>query len=185
MCHVSHVLCHVSRVTCHMSNFFSFFGQGGEAYRWRVGYQRGLPCLVVSRTEVSAGQIIVINPGVKFKRPIVLYFCILWCAYLASVTNNLSCCWGVYSPPASANVLLRCNTLHTAHYSALHCTLMSWNEEQCTVLPCTTVDCTFLHSPAVGVAVAALMVSRLSLSFWTNRVTERAKNSRLSNVLLL
>ena len=51
-CHVSHVMCHMSRVTCHVSHvtchFFSpfFFGQSGEAYRWRVCYQRGLPRLV-------------------------------------------------------------------------------------------------------------------------------------------
>ena len=41
-CHMSHVMCHVSRVTCHIF----FFWQSGEAYRWRVCYQRGLPCLV-------------------------------------------------------------------------------------------------------------------------------------------
>ena len=32
----------MSQVTCHMSHFF-FFGQSGEAYWWRVCYQRGLP----------------------------------------------------------------------------------------------------------------------------------------------
>ena len=53
MCHVSRhmsrVTCHMSRVTCHMSHitiFFFFFGQRGEAYWWRVCYQRGLPRLV-------------------------------------------------------------------------------------------------------------------------------------------
>ena len=53
MCHVSGVTFHVSRVTCHVSNanfiflFIIFFlGQLGEAYRWRVCYQRGLPRLV-------------------------------------------------------------------------------------------------------------------------------------------
>ena len=51
---MSRVTCHVSRVTCHMllvtCNFFCFFlfGQSGEAYRWRVCYQRGLPRLVFS-----------------------------------------------------------------------------------------------------------------------------------------
>ena len=36
------------RVTCHVSHvtFFLFFLQSGEAYRWRVCYQRGLPRLV-------------------------------------------------------------------------------------------------------------------------------------------
>ena len=58
-CHVSHVTCHMSRVTCHVSHvtchmshvvkhmsyiyiYFFFFGQFGEAYWWRVCYQRGL-----------------------------------------------------------------------------------------------------------------------------------------------
>ena len=51
-CHISHVTCHVSYVTCHMSHvkcnyyYFFFFWQNGEAYRWRVSYQRGLPPLV-------------------------------------------------------------------------------------------------------------------------------------------
>ena len=54
-CHMSLVTCHVSRVTCHMScvtcHFFSsFFGQSGEAYWWRVCYQRGLPRLVFTYT---------------------------------------------------------------------------------------------------------------------------------------
>ena len=51
-CHMSHVTCHVSLVTCHMSHFFSslFSGQSGEAYRWRVFYQRGLPRLVFLNT---------------------------------------------------------------------------------------------------------------------------------------
>ena len=43
--HVSCVMCHVSHVTCHIF-FFFFFGRNGEAYRWRVCYQRGLPRLV-------------------------------------------------------------------------------------------------------------------------------------------
>ena len=48
---VSRVTCHVSHITCHMSHvtllFILFFSwQCGEAYRWRVCYQRGLSCLV-------------------------------------------------------------------------------------------------------------------------------------------
>ena len=49
-CHMSHVTCHMSHVTCHMSRFiylFFFFRKIGEAYRWRVCYQRGLPRLVL------------------------------------------------------------------------------------------------------------------------------------------
>ena len=47
MCHMSRVMCHLSRVNCHRSHFFLFFIQSCEAYRWRVGYQRGLPRLVL------------------------------------------------------------------------------------------------------------------------------------------
>ena len=52
-CHVScvrremsYVMCHTSHVTCNGSFFFLFFGLSSEASRWRVCYQRGLPCLV-------------------------------------------------------------------------------------------------------------------------------------------
>ena len=87
-CHVSRVTCHVSHVTCHMSHvtchflfyiifflifffiyFFIyflilfFFGQSGEAYRWRVSYQRGLPRLVychVNQCYIVYQSIIII-----------------------------------------------------------------------------------------------------------------------------
>ena len=49
MCPVSHVMCHVLHVLCHVSFFlFFFFRQSGEAYQWRVCYQRGLPRLVLT-----------------------------------------------------------------------------------------------------------------------------------------
>ena len=52
-CHMSHVTCHMSCVTCHnfffYLNFLLFFGQSGEAYRWRVFYQQGLPRLVYDK----------------------------------------------------------------------------------------------------------------------------------------
>ena len=52
--------CHVSRgVTCHMSHFF-FFGQSGEAYRWRVCYQQGLPRLVIRRYSPLQGPTIAL-----------------------------------------------------------------------------------------------------------------------------
>ena len=46
--HLSPVTCHVSRVTFHMSFFYpeKKIGQSGEASRWRVCYQQGLPRLV-------------------------------------------------------------------------------------------------------------------------------------------
>ena len=51
MFHVLHVTCHMSCVMCHMSHVMCllviFFGQSGEAYRWTVCYQRGLPRLVL------------------------------------------------------------------------------------------------------------------------------------------
>ena len=44
---LQHVTCHVSRVTCHMSHVtLKKNGQSGEAYWWRVCYQRGLTSLV-------------------------------------------------------------------------------------------------------------------------------------------
>ena len=56
-CHVSHVMCHVSLVTCHMSHVtLFFFGQSGEAYCWRVCYQRGLPRLVLDKVQYSDNE---------------------------------------------------------------------------------------------------------------------------------
>ena len=55
-CHMSRVMCHVSHVRCHMYLFFFFFffGQSGGAIRWRVCYQRGLPCLVFQTVGIIA-----------------------------------------------------------------------------------------------------------------------------------
>ena len=39
----------MSRVTCDMSHVTFFFLQSGEAYRWWVRYQGGLPRLVYKR----------------------------------------------------------------------------------------------------------------------------------------
>ena len=64
-CHMSHVTCHMSCVTCHMSLFSSsfftsfFFGKSGEAYRWRVCYQRGLPRLVFTRSFYIKKKILI------------------------------------------------------------------------------------------------------------------------------
>ena len=55
-CHVSHVTCHMSRVTCHMSQFF------GEAYRWKVCYQRGLPRLVIHVIKDPDDNLVSIFP---------------------------------------------------------------------------------------------------------------------------
>ena len=59
---MSYVMCHVTRqvshVMCHMSHvIFFFFRQSGEAYRWRVCYQRGLPRLVTQGIPI-AGKVI-------------------------------------------------------------------------------------------------------------------------------
>ena len=44
---VSRVMCQVLHVICHFIFYFIFFFiQSGDAYRWRVCYQRGLPRLV-------------------------------------------------------------------------------------------------------------------------------------------
>ena len=47
----SRVTYHVSPVTYHVSHVF--FWQSGEAYRWRVCYQRGLPRLVFNQCHLQ------------------------------------------------------------------------------------------------------------------------------------
>ena len=66
-CVTCHVTCHMSRVTCKMSkkkNIISYW-QIGEAYRWRVCYQWGLPRLVSIilslKTVVETFKILPIN----------------------------------------------------------------------------------------------------------------------------
>ena len=44
-------MCHVSRVTCHVS-------QSGEAYWWRVCYQRGLPHLVYKSKDIKIASLV-------------------------------------------------------------------------------------------------------------------------------
>ena len=46
-CHVSYVMCHISGATCHVLGVMCIF-LSGEASRLRVGYQQGLPRLVVA-----------------------------------------------------------------------------------------------------------------------------------------
>ena len=68
---MSRVMCHVSRVTCNMSHvtcpFFSssFFLQSGEAYRWRVCYQRSLPRLVFKDGLLNKRACTVMFPEVE------------------------------------------------------------------------------------------------------------------------
>ena len=82
MCHVLSVMCHVSRVMCHVSPLtshlsyankkkFTLFlhthtqkcistlknGQNNVASRWRVGYQRGIPCLVLMDLKKILSQV--------------------------------------------------------------------------------------------------------------------------------
>ena len=51
-CHMSHITCHMSHVMCQVppDTFFFFFyiWQRGQATWWRVCYQQGWPCLVLS-----------------------------------------------------------------------------------------------------------------------------------------
>ena len=58
---LSHVTCDISHVTCHVSLFFFFFGLSGEAYRWRVCYQRGLPRLVSCITQNLVVSVLYYN----------------------------------------------------------------------------------------------------------------------------
>ena len=70
-CHVSCVTCHVSHVTCHMSRvmfFSSFFGQSGEAYRWRVCYQWGLPRLVFTNFVIRPASLPIFDLPLQITR---------------------------------------------------------------------------------------------------------------------
>ena len=67
MCHVSHVTCHVLGGTCHIFSYFASsvsVGQNGEASRWKVCYQRGLPRQVFSE---RGGTPVLIVPEVDKK----------------------------------------------------------------------------------------------------------------------
>ena len=99
--HVSHVTCHVSHVIIFSS---SFSGQSGEAYRWRVCYQRGLPRLVLISVDklnfygfwpvgpqFSAGlslQTSLIRPNVPYpsKRPLCCQTSYLLNSFLLSLS---------------------------------------------------------------------------------------------------
>ena len=51
---MSCVKCHMSCVMYHVSCFFSLsFGRSGDANRWRVWYQQGLPCLFVKALGIT------------------------------------------------------------------------------------------------------------------------------------
>ena len=63
MCHVSCVMCHVSHVTC---QYFFLIGQCVGAGQWRVGYQRGLPRLVLP-WPLPERQAMVVWPVVTHK----------------------------------------------------------------------------------------------------------------------
>ena len=68
MCHMFHVTCHVSHVTCHMLFFFSlFFWTNGEAYRWNVCYQRGLPHLVYAIKDIFWHHSLHINSSLMLQ----------------------------------------------------------------------------------------------------------------------
>ena len=58
--HMSHVTCHVSRVTCYVS-YDIFFLQNVGAIRCRVCYQRGLPRLVYTKSNIYIMMIMRLN----------------------------------------------------------------------------------------------------------------------------
>ena len=72
MCHVLRVTCHVSHVTIFfLFIIIFFFGQFGEAYRWRVCYQRGLPRLVYKSSPLYDHWPVCVghnghNPGLQY-----------------------------------------------------------------------------------------------------------------------
>ena len=95
-CHVSRVTCHMSRVTCHMSHvrchFFLFFsGQSGEAYRWRVCYQRVLPGLVFflkgeglrGRGSIFTDSAPLGRVGLRVAMSVFLFVCAIGCSFFS------------------------------------------------------------------------------------------------------
>ena len=50
---ISFSLFFILLLTCHQYLYIFFFLQSGEASRWRVCYQRGLPRLVINRPGVA------------------------------------------------------------------------------------------------------------------------------------
>jgi hypothetical protein len=66
-CHLSSVMCHMSHGTCRVSYVSlkkKYIGQSGEASRWRVCYQRGLPrlvltCALFTSIKVGPGYLLV------------------------------------------------------------------------------------------------------------------------------
>ena len=71
MGHMSHVIRQMSHVMCHMSLVFVtffiyiFFGPNGEASRWRVSYQLGLPHLVSLHTPPIAVLLVLHRKDVQ------------------------------------------------------------------------------------------------------------------------
>ena len=84
-CHMSHVTCHVSHVTLQMSRVKCHMSQSGEAYRWRVCYQRGLPRLVFIASSIGS-QIICYH---KFITILLQFFVNKFC--LSQVFLKLLC----------------------------------------------------------------------------------------------
>ena len=62
-CHLSYVTCHMSHVTCHMSHVTYHIFLIVEASQWRVCYQRGIPCLVLTYSTWCILARLVINTG--------------------------------------------------------------------------------------------------------------------------
>ena len=100
-CHVSRVTCHVSCVTCHVSHvifFCLFFGQSGEAYRWRVCYQRGLLRLVTKNTCACSRE----NSQIVSMRTFVSHLLFMYQATL--LTNLLAT---IINRPSVAGTILQ------------------------------------------------------------------------------
>ena len=84
----------------HVTFFFLFFGQSGEAYRWRVCYQRGLPRLV-NRPGVA---------GAVLQSPLLLVSSLIQSAF-SSIFLPISAYFSLLTDP----VLLTAGAvLHTA-----------------------------------------------------------------------
>ena len=93
-CHVPHVMCKVSCVVCHMSClacffvvvFCCFFGQSGEAYWWRVCYERGLPRLVQKGSAFCNGFFTIIGKRRNTLYTVLVPLHFVVCLWLTDVT---------------------------------------------------------------------------------------------------
>ena len=123
---MSHITCHMSGVTCQVShvrcNFFFLF-QIGEASRWRVCYQRGLPRLILYSRNIKTVAYVSLQT-------IILFLLISLHVFFPSCCVTQPClvrCEGIYVISAAdilwAFTVNYCHLLTCSHQHRSKC----WN----------------------------------------------------------